>query len=143
MRKWLLLICMAAAGPALYAQTTADRREILQTLARQQADWNAGNVAAFTVGYWKSDSLMYIGKSGIRYGYRATLESYQKNYPDQAAMGTLRFEVLHLSLTGPTAAFMVGKWHLTRPQKGDMGGHFSLLWRKLDGHWVIVADHSS
>jgi hypothetical protein len=38
--------------------------------------------------------------------------------------------------------FVVGKWHLQR-SIGDIGGHFTLLWRKIKGQWVIVADHSS
>jgi ketosteroid isomerase-like protein len=41
------------------------------------------------------------------------------------------------------AAFVIGKFFLTRPQKGDASGHFSLLWRKIKGQWLIVADHSS
>ncbi len=30
--------------------------------------------------------------------------------------------------------------------QGDVlliGGHFSLNWKKIDGQWVIIADHSS
>jgi len=26
---------------------------------------------------------------------------------------------------------------------GDVGGHYTLLFRKIKGEWVIVADHSS
>jgi len=36
----------------------------------------------------------------------------------------------------------VGKWHLTR-SIGDVGGHFTLLFKKVKNRWVIVADHSS
>jgi ketosteroid isomerase-like protein len=40
-------------------------------------------------------------------------------------------------------AYVIGRWHLTRPQIGDAGGHYTLLWRKIKGQWVIVSDHSS
>jgi hypothetical protein len=39
--------------------------------------------------------------------------------------------------------FVVGKWHLTRPEKGDLEGHFTLVFEKINGSWVIIADHSS
>lgn len=94
-------------------------------------------------GYWESDSLMYIGKSGVTYGYARTLANYKKNYPDKAAMGTLKFDIIKVEFPSPNVAFVVGKWHLTRPEKGDIGGHYTLLWRKINGEWVIVADHSS
>ena len=37
---------------------------------------------------------------------------------------------------------LVGKWHLKR-KEDDLGGHFTLLWKKIDGEWKIVVDHSS
>ena len=95
------------------------------------------------VGYWESDSLMYIGKNGIKYGYKATLESYYKNYPDKATMGTLKFDILEMKPLGRKYQLVVGKWYLTRPEKGDIGGHFSLVFAKMKGKWVIIADHSS
>jgi len=126
-----------------WGQTPQDRQTILGILDRQTLAWNRGNVTEFMRGYWESDSLLYIGKTGVRKGYRTTLENYKKNYPDRATMGTLAFTILKLEFLGENAAFVVGRWHLTRPEKGDVGGHFSLTWRKMGGEWVIVADHSS
>ena len=94
-------------------------------------------------GYWESDSLMYIGKSGVTYGYIATLQRYKKNYPDKSTMGTLKFDIIKVNFISKDACFVVGKWYLTRPEKGDVGGHYTLLWRKMNGNWVIVSDHSS
>jgi ketosteroid isomerase-like protein len=37
---------------------------------------------------------------------------------------------------------VIGKWHLKR-EAGDLSGHFTLLWKKIKGQWLIVADHSS
>ena len=142
MKTYLLgLALLLALGTR--AQTSQDRQTILGILDRQTRDWNAGNVAGFMRGYWESDSLMYIGKSGVRYGYQTTLANYKKNYPDRASMGTLKFDILNVKFPAPDVAFVVGKWHLTRPEKGDVGGHYTLLWRKIRGAWVIVADHSS
>lgn len=143
MRNATLVWLMLCILPAAMAQTSADRRAILATLDRQTNDWNAGNIDAFMKGYWESDSLMFVGKNGVTYGYGNTYQGYLKRYPDRAAMGTLKFDILHLSFPGKDVAFVVGKWHLARPQAGDVGGHYTLLWRKINGKWVIVCDHTS
>ena len=142
MKKFLLLLisfyCFVAN-----AQTSVDKKQILDILDRQTKAWNEGNVVDFMNGYWESDSLMYIGKSGVTYGYNSTLERYKKNYPDKSTMGKLKFDIIKVDFISREACFIVGKWHLTRPEKGDVGGHYTLLWRKMKGKWVIVSDHSS
>jgi ketosteroid isomerase-like protein len=143
MRISTLAVLLWLMGNALMAQSAADRANILATLARQTTDWNTGNIAAFMNGYWESDSLMFVGKNGVTYGYQNTYQGYLRRYPDRATMGTLKFDILHLSFPAKGAAFVVGKWHLTRPEAGDVGGHYTLLWRKIKGKWVIVCDHTS
>jgi hypothetical protein len=85
---------------------------------------------------------MFIGKNDITYGWQNTLESYKKGYPDTTAMGKLDFDILHVKRLSVLYFFVVGKWHLTR-SIGDVGGHFTLLFKKIKNKWVIVADHSS
>jgi len=143
MQKLLVAFILLLAFSQTQAQTAADRRAILAILDRQTADWNAGRVEEFMNGYWESDSLTFIGKVGVTKGYAGTLASYKKRYPDRATMGTLKFDILKLEFQGPGAAYVIGRWHLTRPQVGDAGGHYTLLWRKIKGQWVIVSDHSS
>ncbi|HEV7348300.1 nuclear transport factor 2 family protein [Telluribacter sp.] len=143
MKNQLILLLLLITATAASAQSEADRKAILGILDRQTRDWNAGNIAAFMNGYWESDSLMFVGKNGVTYGYRSTYEGYLKRYPDRATMGTLQFTILHLNFPGPDVAFVVGKWNLTRPEKGDVGGHYTLLWRRIGGRWVIVCDHTS
>ena len=142
MKKFLFLLISLNFSVA-YAQTDDDKKQIFNILDRQTKAWNQGKVVDFMNGYWESDSLMYIGKSGVTYGYNATLERYKKNYPDKSTMGTLKFDIIKVNFISKDACFVVGKWHLTRPEKGDVGGHYTLLWRKMNGNWVIVSDHSS
>ena len=141
-RLFFALIFILAFGQT-HAQTASDRRAILAILNRQTADWNAGRVEAFMNGYWQSDSLTFVGKVGVTKGYEGTLASYKKRYPDRATMGTLRFDILKLEFQASGVAYVIGRWHLTRPQVGDVGGHYTLLWRKINRRWVIVSDHSS
>jgi hypothetical protein len=143
MKKLTILLCAILILTNLKAQSNKDADAIMQLLNAQIAAWNEGNTDKFMVGYWQSDSLMFIGKSGMNRGYQTTLDNYKKNYPDRAAMGSLKFDILKIKPLGKKHCFVVGKWHLTRPEKGDIGGHFSLVFEKIKGQWVIIADHSS
>ena len=142
MKRTKILLFILLFASSLWSQNK-DQAAIMQLLDKQVAAWNKGDTKTFMVGYWESDSLMYIGKGGITYGYQTTLESYYKNYADKAAMGTLKFDILEMKPLGKKHQLVVGKWHLTRPEKGDIGGHFSLIFAKMKGKWVIIADHSS
>ena len=139
----LLASTLPARSQSVGNTAATNRRAILQILNRQTEDWNAGRVDKFMTGYWPSDSLTFVGKNGITYGYQPTLANYKKRYPDRASMGTLKFDILQLDFPGPNVAYVIGRWHLTRPQVGDVGGHFTLLWRKIKKRWVIISDHSS
>ena len=119
-----------------------DRAEILKALENQRIAWNSGDLEVYMMGYWQSDSLMFVGKRGVQYGWNATLENYRKGYPTKEAMGNLTFEVISLEGLGTDAAFMIGKWKLDYPDK-SVEGHYTLLYRKINGKWLVVADHSS
>jgi ketosteroid isomerase-like protein len=93
-----------------FAQKT-DEQQIRQLLNSQVAEWNKGNIEKYMHGYWENDSLIFIGKSGPRYGYKNTLENYKKGYPDTAHMGKLSFEILQIKKLSADHAFVVGKWN--------------------------------
>lgn len=139
--KQLLLISAILLSITATAQNN-DEQTIRNILKRQNADWNAGNIDAFMKGYWESDSLMFIGKNGVTYGWQNTLNNYKKNYPDTATMGKLHFDILSVKRLSVLYFSVVGKWHLTR-SVGDVQGHFTLLFKKVNKQWVIVSDHSS
>ncbi|UOQ51562.1 YybH family protein [Hymenobacter cellulosivorans] len=119
------------------------RRAIAQVLATQSAAWNRGDLTSFMQGYWQSDSLVFIGKSGLTYGWQPTLDNYRRSYPGAAGMGQLTFSNLRITPLDNGVAQVVGRWHLARPAAGDLSGHYLLIFRRINGQWVIVADHSS
>jgi ketosteroid isomerase-like protein len=125
----------------LFAQDQ-DVTAIRKVLEQQQQDWNSGNLEAFMQGYWKSDSLKFISSRGINYGWQATLDGYKKGYPTTEAMGKLTFTIISIEKLSKKSAIVIGKWHLQRT-KDEPQGHFTLLWKKTEGRWVIVADHTS
>ena len=144
--KKFLAVCSTLLFLALsqvFGQAKSEDQAIRAVLDRQTTDWNGGNIDAFMEGYWKSDSLAFIGAKGPTYGWEHTRDGYKKRYPDRATMGTLQFTILRLDIMAPDVAFVIGKWQLTRPEKGDIGGHYTLVFRKIGGQWVIVSDHTS
>ncbi|MEM6735873.1 MAG: DUF4440 domain-containing protein [Bacteroidota bacterium] len=125
----------------LFSQTT-DELAIRKVLEEQQTCWNMADIECFMEGYWKSDDLVFIGKSGVTYGWQKTLDNYKSRYPNKEAMGKLTFELLLLEPLSEDFWTVVGKWSLAR-KNDNPKGHFSLLFRRLDDEWVIVSDHSS
>lgn len=131
-----LLMCIVC-----FAQNK-DEQAIRQILANQENAWNKGDLTTFMIGYWENDSLVYIGKNGPTYGYTTTLNNYKKNYPDTSHMGKLKFQLLSVKPLNTDHYFVIGKFNLTRTV-GDASGYFTLLFRKINGVWKAIADHSS
>jgi hypothetical protein len=73
-----------------------DERNVRDAMDEQLKAWNAGDIDRYMLTYWNSDSLMFIGKSGITYGWQNTLDNYKKGYPDTATMGKLKFDILEV-----------------------------------------------
>lgn len=115
---------------------------IRQLLSDQTRAWNQGDIDNFMKTYWQNDSLMFIGKNGITYGWINTRNNYKKNYPDTAAMGKLSFDILLVKQLSFQYFQVIGKWHLQRSM-GDLSGHYTLLLKKIKGQWLIISDHSS
>ena len=138
------LLCIAfltISSLSVFSQS-GDESEVRNVLAKQNAAWNRGDVDTFMVGYWENDSLMFIGKSGVTYGYKNTLANYKRNYPDTTVMGKLTFTLIQVKQLSAEYFHVTGKYYLTRTI-GDASGHFTLMFRKINGKWVIISDHSS
>ena len=139
--KMKLLYCFLIVSTLVHSQSK-EEKEIRRLLAVQTECWNRGDIEGFMQTYWKNDSLLFIGKSGVHFGWQETLNNYKKGYPDTAAMGKLSFDILIVKKLSSEYYYVVGKWMLKRSM-GDLSGHYDLLLRKIKGKWYIIADHSS
>ena len=139
--KFLLTALFFVTTFITHAQSKEEQqiRSLLQT---QVEAWNRGDLEAFMQTYWKSDSLMFIGKTGVHFGWQNTLNNYKKSYPDTTAMGQLSFDIITVRKISPVYYYVVGKWMLQR-SIGDLSGHYDLLLKKIKGKWYIISDHSS
>jgi uncharacterized protein (TIGR02246 family) len=138
MKIFLFLLAL----PFLVHSQSKDEQEIRRLLATQTQEWNKGDIEGFMQTYWKSDSLMFIGKTGVHFGWQNTLNNYKKSYPDTSAMGKLSFDIITVRKLSSEYYYVVGKWMLQR-SIGDLSGHYDLLLKKIKGKWCIISDHSS
>ncbi len=142
MKKLALSLLCTISLHTTFAQADKDVTAIRKMLFMQVAEWNKGNIEGYMHGYWESDSLLFIGSKGPRYGYSTTLKRYKEAYPDADHMGKLKTTIVSMDRLSAEYYFIVGKWALER-KEGDVDGSFTLLLRKIKGTWVIICDHSS
>jgi hypothetical protein len=141
MFKALLLILLSA----IVVEQTSDQMnltgmpaEISEIMQNQQNAWNSGDIEGFMIGYWDSEELLFIGNS-VNNGYETTLSNYKKSYPTREDMGSLEFTNLIWVPVSSDAGLLIGEWNLI----GINNGMYSLLWKKMEGEWLIIAYHSS
>lgn len=120
----------------------AQEKEIKAVLEKQRLDWNNGDMIGYMQGYLKSDSLLFVGKTGPFYGWEKNLQVYQQVYPDKVAMGNLTFDIIQIKMIDKKYAFVLGGWNL-QMEKGEQKGFFTLIVKKFKEGWKIVVDHSS
>ena len=82
---------------------------IRAVLARQEADWNKGDLDAFLTGYWKSPKVVFQSGGDRHDGWDAMAERYRKRYKAEGkAMGKVAFSRIEIELLGPEAALVRG-----------------------------------
>lgn len=141
-KKIFLLTSLLLLATTFCFSQTGPEKQIRKILTDQTEAWNRGDIDAFMKAYWKSDSLLFVGKNGPTYGYTNTLNNYKKSYPNKDFMGTLQFTLLEVKPLAKQLWMVLGKWELKR-KAGDVSGHYTILFKKINGEWVIVMDHSS
>lgn len=145
--KQLIFTLLIISSTTLFSQKEV-KKVLLNMIVQEQA-WNNGDIPGFMGYYWNNDSLKFIGGKGITYGWQKTLDNYLKSYPNKEAMGTLTFSIIEATQLSKTSIYVIGKWSLKKDTSTSSvtnkpaGGHFTLLWKKINNQWVIVADHTS
>lgn len=142
--KKLAILCLllAACTPKkIMSDPATDEQAIRQVLADQQKAWNNGDIDTFMNGYWKSDSLLFVGQKIAR-GWDSTLVRYHRSYPDRKAMGQLTFTFDRFDRISADSYVITGKYLLVR-EHDQPTGYFTLVVQRRDGRWVIIHDHTS
>ncbi len=140
-QRTLVLGCMALLLSTGCTSSTAEQN-IKDVLNDQTAAWNRGDIEDFMLGYWQSDELTFEAPDSVTKGWQATLERYQRRYPNRAVMGTLAFSNLVVDVTADDEATVTGRFHLERDPLPDASGHFVLTLRRFVEGWRIVRDRT-
>ena len=145
MKKYILIIALLNQSYFLSQNNEHSDVDIVsKKMIEQENSWNNGDIPGFMKHYWPSDSLTFVGKSGLNKGWKTTLENYLSSYDNKDKMGTLLFNNLSLNKIDINTIHVIGSWTLKRNDElGDLNGYYSLIWQKKKGQWVIIADHSS
>lgn len=143
---YLLLIATILSCNTTKALSDTEVKEskaaITAAMQTQEQDWNKGDIDAFMESYWRSADLSFISSRGPTYGWDQTKANYKKGYPTKETMGKLQFDIIKLDPISADAYYMIGRYTLTRANDKPTG-HFTLLWRKIGGKWLIASDHTS
>ena len=119
-----------------------DKNKIISVLKEQENSWNKGDIEGFMQGYIKSDFLVFNGSKGPFYGWDSVKERYLKTYPSKEKMGKLNFKIQNISLISSNVAQLLGQFFLNYPNE-QVSGHFTLVFIKTKGKWLILSDHTS
>ncbi|WP_405382095.1 YybH family protein [Maribacter sp. LLG6340-A2] len=134
---WLLIFTSCKKEHSI----EADKLEITRILEKQQNDWSNNNLIGFMDGYHQSDSLFFFSGSKLKTGWKTTLDSYQKNYPDTSHTGKLTFNIVKIYPIDNDAYFVMGEYLLERTI-GNAKGSFMIIFKRINGEWKIIADSS-
>ena len=132
-----------AQEPPLHTASPIELGCVKVLLAQERA-WNEGDIDKFAKAYKNSPDTLFISRE-INRGYAGLIDSYHKDYPNRAAMGTLTFSDLEVHPLDEHFAVTLGKYHLERSKKagGNADGVFSLVMEKTAEGWRIVVDHTT
>jgi uncharacterized protein (TIGR02246 family) len=140
----LLLLCSVYFPSLLRSSVNTAEASITAVLNEQVDAWNSGDLKKFVSSYAPKCTL--VGGNQISETTRAdVLAHYEKKYPSPEARGKLRFSELMVHLLDAETATVTGHFHLERSPSGGgpAGGVFSLVFKRIDGSWEIVLDHTS
>jgi uncharacterized protein (TIGR02246 family) len=140
----LLVLASVSAHSQELKPASPEELGVVKVLLAQEAAWNRGDLEAFAKGYKDSPDTLFVTKQ-ISRGYAGMLESYKRDYPNKAVMGTLTFSELEVHPLDEKFAVVLGKYHLERGKKdgGNTEGMFSLVFEKTDDGWKIIIDHTT
>ncbi len=111
-------------------------------LVEQVGRWNDGDIAGFMSHYWNDERMTFSSGGTTHRGWQAAYERYQRRYPTRDEMGTLTFSDIAVHRLGDQSAYVTGRWQVAAAT-ADLDGLFTLVFRLIDGRWLIVHDHTS
>ena len=143
--KLITVMCVAflAFGGVFGNTDPVDVKKAIKSVLDTQVEaWNRGDIEGFMEGYWKSEQMTFVSGNNVSRGWQAALDRYKRGYDTRAKMGQLEFSELEITMLGDDSAMVMGRFTLIR-EKDRPTGMFTLIFRRIDGQWKVVHDHTS
>ncbi|MEJ2152138.1 MAG: DUF4440 domain-containing protein [Gemmatimonadota bacterium] len=139
-----LTACAITRNPDISGEARrSTKTAIAEVLDTQVEAWNRGDLESFMEGYWNSPDLVFTSGGRVQRGWQTTLDRYRAAYGERTeTMGRLRFTDLEVHELERESAWALGRWRLETDGE-PRGGVFSLVFRRIDGRWLIVHDHTT
>jgi ketosteroid isomerase-like protein len=142
-RFFIFIICLLGLFNSNAQQHHQPEKAAIKAILQQQVfAWNQRNIEGFMKYYWNSPDLRFVSKKGITYGWENIKNNYHKNYPTDSSMGSLSFEITAIDILNKTDALVLGSWKI-KHDVSEVGGYFTLHFKKIKKVWYIVMDHTS
>ena len=119
-----------------------DSIAIVKVMDMQKDSWNNNDINKFMDGYLNYEKLVFSGKNGPVYGWDNIKKRYLNAYSSKEEMGELSFDIDNIFMINNYSAILIGKFFLKRVV-GDLSGHFTLVFKKVNNKWFIISDHTS
>ena len=138
-----LTVLLAISLPASASDDNADVvAAIRAVMAATSGAWNRGDLSGYMASFARSERTRHIFNRDITVGHSAIEARFRSRYPDPSNMGTISNSDLDITVLAPDAASAFAHWTFERDGK-TFAGVFTLIFRRLDGRWVIIHDHST
>ncbi len=134
-------LILAFLSPLAYCQNSSVEQELIRIHELQKKAWNNGDREGFMAHYWKSKKMTYQSGDTRLQGWDALLDRYKKVYP-KGNMGELEFSDLIIHVLSDDSAYVLGRWRL-KTEAWTKEGLFTTIFKKMEGGWKIIHDHSS
>ena len=137
----MIAVLLSGCGESGGEYELAVREEIGSAMKEQVDSWNSGELAGFMKYYWHSEEMTFHGGKRRLQGWETLNSMYIETYSGEQR-GILEFSGVEINAISPESAYVLGDWKIELPDTVKQG-KFTLIWRKIDGGWRIVHDHSS
>lgn len=131
-----------SAGQTARSSDPSDYQQIYSLLINMADRWNAHDIDGYLAPYWKSPDLLVVVEGEQLRGWADVLSTYHRGYPNLDEMGSAITDRIQIQLVSPDVAVALTWWKVIQ-KRGPVLGTSTVVFRKIDGNWVIVVLHSS